>query len=649
VSRGRIAAVLIAIGVLAAAAAGGWVMKRLEQAPQYIATRLGAALGGDCRIDRVVPLDLRSVEITGLACALETGPLAGAAARRLQVTFVAPPLAGSLPPVEHLTIYGAVLRLRARTADGLEDDDSGDDDSADIDLSSVAEVAALRFADLTEAIAGGRGGDRVPAVIARLAEGGEVRIDRALLQAPDGSILIRELAIRATRRGESLETALATTFPAGGLATFEGSMAVTGLLNGRLEVEDWPVARALQEAGGGRLQVLDGLARGSLEYRRGVDGTGEWAVKGTLSRLSVVHDFLGGEVLPLPDVGLEGTLRPIRDGDGVVLAIESSRWSVADQGGPLHSMFGPLGAAVEPLITLSVEAERLSLGRLLEQLPEALLPSEWAREIQGTMDFTLELGGPVHDRSRWELDWTSDFSRMTLASGDLAREVELLLGPFHHEFPILKDNGRPLRRIMGIEDPAFVSIRGISPHLIAAVISTEDAGFFGHAGFETKELKEAMLENLREGSGRGGSTITQQLAKNLFLSGERSIARKLKEAVLAWRLEEDLPKRRILEIYLNIAEWGPGLYGIRDAADHYFNRTPSHLRPEEAAFLASLLPSPVRYHGYYHRRGVSTHLQNRIQEILTTMRRLGSLDARQYHLARDERLELSHCNSPPPR
>ena len=85
---------------------------------------------------------------------------------------------------------------------------------------------------------------------------------------------------------------------------------------------------------------------------------------------------------------------------------------------------------------------------------------------------------------------------------------------------------------MGPEDDAFVSIANISPHLVAAVVSTEDAGFFAHSGFETEELKLAVLENLREGSGRGGSTITQQLAKNLFLSGERSVARKLKEALL---------------------------------------------------------------------------------------------------------------------
>ena len=642
----------ISVGLLLVA--GGLVafgLQRLSEAPEDVAARLEAALGATCRVEAVVPLDLRSVEISGVACAFEDGPFTGAAAPRLALVFSSMPLAGGLPPVEQLNIYGAVLRVRERTspdASDPEDAPGGGDASAgeDTDLSATLEAAGLRFADLTEAIAAGRGGDRVPALTGRLAEGGRVEIDRAVLQSAGEEVLVRELAIRATRSGDTIEAALATSFATGGLATFEGTLAESGLRSGRLQVQDWPVASALEEAGGGRFRVTQGTAHGALEYRPGASAAGEWAAEATLTRLVVGHEFLGREVVPLPDVGLRGTLRPTRVEDqGLVLALEESKWSVADQGGLFHSVFGPLGAAGDPLVTASVEAKRLSLGRLLEQLPEALLPSEWAQEIQGSMDFELELGGPVHDRSRWEMDWTGDFSRMHLASGELAREVDLLKGPFHHEFPdTATDAGdRPMRRILGPEGKDFVPISGISKHLIAAVVSTEDAGFFAHSGFETKELKEAVLENLREGEGRGGSTITQQLAKNLFLSGERSIARKLKEAVIAWRLEEDLPKRRILEIYLNIAEWGPGLYGVRDAADHYFNRTPSRLKPEEAAFLASLLPSPRRYHGYYHGRGVTPHLRERIGEILSTMRRLGNLDAREYHLARGEDPEMSWC------
>ena len=233
---------------------------------------------------------------------------------------------------------------------------------------------------------------------------------------------------------------------------------------------------------------------------------------------------------------------------------------------------------------------------------------------------------------------------MFLASGELAAQVDRLRRPFPHTFPPREEGGEPLVRTIGPEEPSYVPLEKVSKHLVSAVVSTEDAGFFTHSGFEVSELKEAMLENLREGEGRGGSTITQQLAKNLFLSGERTFSRKLKEAIIAWRLESDLPKERILEIYLNIAEWGPGLYGIHDAADHYFSRRPSVLKPEEAAFLASLLPAPRRYHRYYHSgRGLTPNRHERVQEILRTMHRMGRLNARDYHLARDLKIELAWC------
>jgi len=196
------------------------------------------------------------------------------------------------------------------------------------------------------------------------------------------------------------------------------------------------------------------------------------------------------------------------------------------------------------------------------------------------------------------------------------------------------------------EDPEFVPYDQISRHLINAVISTEDSGFFMHSGFEEESIREAMLENLREGEGRGGSTITQQLAKNLFLSGERTFARKLKEAVIAWRLESELPKERILELYFNIAEWGPGLFGARDGARHYFDRKPGRLRPEQAAFLASLLPSPVRYHQNNHPRGLSSKRFRVIQRILRTMNSHGRLSAQEFHLARGAPIDLTRCDIP---
>lgn len=142
----------------------------------------------------------------------------------------------------------------------------------------------------------------------------------------------------------------------------------------------------------------------------------------------------------------------------------------------------------------------------------------------------------------------------------------------------------------------WVPLGQISPHLRRAVIAAEDASFFVHEGFDWEGIRDAARHNLEAGEmKRGGSTITQQLAKNLYLSSERSLLRKAREALITRSLERRLPKDRILELYLNVAEWGRGVYGAEAAARHHFEKSAGELTEEEAAWLAAILPSPQRY------------------------------------------------------
>jgi monofunctional biosynthetic peptidoglycan transglycosylase len=137
----------------------------------------------------------------------------------------------------------------------------------------------------------------------------------------------------------------------------------------------------------------------------------------------------------------------------------------------------------------------------------------------------------------------------------------------------------------------------ISPHLKRAVVAAEDMEFFSHSGFSTVEIRAAIRESLEEGRPlRGASTITQQLAKNLWLSPSRNPLRKLKELVLTWQLERELSKKRILELYLNVVEFGPGVYGAEAAARNYFDTSASSLTEREAAQLAASLPRPRSWH-----------------------------------------------------
>ena len=167
---------------------------------------------------------------------------------------------------------------------------------------------------------------------------------------------------------------------------------------------------------------------------------------------------------------------------------------------------------------------------------------------------------------------------------------------------------------------AWVPYERISVHLKRAVVAAEDAKFLDHEGFDWEAIQEAMAKNQRKGRVvAGASTISQQLAKNLFLSGERSWLRKGQEAIITWMLERTMTKRRILELYLNYAEWGDGgLFGAEAAARFHFGVPAAALGPEQAAWLAAILPSPRRY-----ARGRSTpYIEGRVATILARMEKV---------------------------
>lgn len=139
----------------------------------------------------------------------------------------------------------------------------------------------------------------------------------------------------------------------------------------------------------------------------------------------------------------------------------------------------------------------------------------------------------------------------------------------------------------------WVTYRRISPQLVRAVLVTEDSAFWKHDGLDYQQIKESLEVNLERGEfARGASTITQQLAKNLYLSPSKNPLRKLRELIIARRLEAELPKQRILEIYLNVIEWGNGIYGAEAAARTYFGKSAAQLNSSESALLAAAIANP---------------------------------------------------------
>ena len=142
----------------------------------------------------------------------------------------------------------------------------------------------------------------------------------------------------------------------------------------------------------------------------------------------------------------------------------------------------------------------------------------------------------------------------------------------------------------------WVDFKSISPYLVKAVLISEDDGFWKNDGFEVDEMRQAFEKNLKAGKFvAGGSTISQQLAKNIYLSPSKNPIRKIKEAILTYRMNKVLSKRRIAELYLNCAEWGDGIFGIEAAARHYYGKSAKALSAMEAAKLAAILPNPILY------------------------------------------------------
>jgi monofunctional glycosyltransferase len=162
----------------------------------------------------------------------------------------------------------------------------------------------------------------------------------------------------------------------------------------------------------------------------------------------------------------------------------------------------------------------------------------------------------------------------------------------------------------------WVSLGRISAYAVKAVIIAEDDKFWAHEGFDFEAIQKAVEKDLKTRKFRaGGSTISQQLAKNLYLTPSKNPLRKLKEAILTWRLERALSKRRIIEIYLNIAEWGDGIFGIEAASRHYFAKSAADLTTREASRLAVVLPNPLRYHPVKGGR----YVENRAEAVYQVM------------------------------
>jgi len=325
------------------------------------------------------------------------------------------------------------------------------------------------------------------------------------------------------------------------------------------------------------------------------------------------------EGAPAPDLGVvDGEVH----GEGGVGQSFAVLWRVAAIGaestGKAIVARGPADARLE----LELKLERLDLTRLFGALGLEL-PA--GAEALGSVSAVIGATGPLAEPASLVITQRMDFTPPAKVPPALAR----LRGDFTHEVTDLDGT----RQTIDVSPASsnFIARADIPPLFVETLLIGEDAAFFSHRGLDLGELPQALAANWAQGSAiRGASTITQQLAKNLFLSREKSLHRKLQELALAFLLESTLGKDRILETYLNVIEWGPGLYGLRPAARHYFGKEPRALTPKEMAFLVALIPGPIKYQRSFKDGVLSPGFEPLVTNLLVKLRAADAISEEEY-------------------
>jgi hypothetical protein len=301
--------------------------------------------------------------------------------------------------------------------------------------------------------------------------------------------------------------------------------------------------------------------------------------------------------------------------------------------------FMPLPGLIATLAALGNIDGRLVIPpidcqRFLDAIPKEMAPYMAGYKLRGVFHAYIELG----------IDW-ADLDATKLDSNLLAaiNRCKVLDEPadspkrLKDEFDqfVENDKGEWESFVVGPTNTDFVPLDQISPYVIKSIMSTEDTAFYKHRGFIPEEFRTALINNLKQGKFvQGASSITMQMVKNVLLYREKTLARKLQELFLTWHVENTLDKDRIMEIYLNVIEFGPGLYGIGPAAWHYFGKTAKDLNPVEAAFFSSILPGPKERYKQYCAGTLTRWTTGKIERILDVMRKRDRLTQEEYDKAR---------------
>jgi len=289
-----------------------------------------------------------------------------------------------------------------------------------------------------------------------------------------------------------------------------------------------------------------------------------------------------------------------------------------------------------PRGNFQLNAEKIDCAALINTIPHSFAPEFIGFEMDGTAALRAQVN---LDGNGAKFSISGSRFDCNVTKTPEMYSADYLAGAF------VIERQTPSGKITIPVDPArpyFVSYTDIPVLVRSAFVSSEDTGFFSHRGVEIGAIVGAVQRNAEEKRAAvGGSTITMQTVKNLFLARDKTISRKLQEMFLAWHLERTITKERILEIYLNMVELGPGLYGIGRASQKFFSKDPRDLTLKESIYLASLLPAPIPRYRYFCAGELTPNYNKIIKQLLDRMLALGRITVQQYQTALAEKIEFS--------
>ncbi|MEO8062877.1 MAG: biosynthetic peptidoglycan transglycosylase [Pseudomonadota bacterium] len=303
------------------------------------------------------------------------------------------------------------------------------------------------------------------------------------------------------------------------------------------------------------------------------------------------------------------------------------------------------GMNTDPSVDLALGVRHLTFGRVLGvaglAVPESLRGAPGGSGDLGSAEIEVRVRGRPAEPATLAVSQEIKFTPPSQMPAAISR--------LRGNFVFRADDGRGPQHPVDVSpsSPDYIALQDVPPLFVRTLLLAEDAGFYGHRGIDLRELPIALLTNWSRGdAARGASTITQQLAKNLFLTRDKEVGRKLQELAITFLLESALGKDRILEIYLNIIEWGPDLRGLRPAAHHYFDCEPQALTPAQMAFLVAIIPGPIKYQRSFARGTPGPGLRVLIDNLLAKLRSVEAIDEDEYQRALDDPIVVTDGEQP---